>query len=133
MSIESHHPAYFQVRFRVDSHPADWPEAFAIITAHATTGESWGQTENEAADRRLEQRLKAIGVWHWRVTGYSPGDGHAEAGWGAVVGREQACQLGHDFLQDAIYWIARDQLSVLKCAAGSQLVEIGSFRKRLDR
>lgn len=133
MSIESHHPAYFQVRFRVDRYPAEWPEAFAIITAHATTGESWSQAENEAADRRLVHRLQATGVWYWRVTGYAPGGGHAEAGWGTALDLESACQLGRDFLQDAIYWIAQDTLSVIKCAAGSQLIEVGSFRDRLDR
>jgi hypothetical protein len=45
------HPAYFETRFRTDSPPDHWPPTFAIITAHATTGETWSPDQNAAADQ----------------------------------------------------------------------------------
>jgi hypothetical protein len=34
-------PAYFETRFRCDGPLPVWPTRFAIISAHATTGERW--------------------------------------------------------------------------------------------
>jgi hypothetical protein len=132
MCPTDHHPAYFQVRFRSPGSPLDWPISFAIITAWATTGEFWSAEENQAADAQLAVRLRNIGCWHRRITGYSPLDGHAEAGWAALLPLELARDLGREFRQDAIYWVSGDQCWVTKCAAESELVSAGSFRERLD-
>ena len=48
------HPAYFRTCFREEAPISDWPSVFAIITAYATTGETWTAEENEMADRALE-------------------------------------------------------------------------------
>lgn len=132
MAQADHHPAYFQVRFRSPSLPAAWPADFAIITAWATTGERWSPAENEAADERLQATLRTLGCWRWRVTGYSPLDGHAEEGWAVALPLELAREIGREFRQDAIYWVAEDQLWVIKCGGKSGLVPVGSFRERLD-
>lgn len=132
MSHADHHPAYFQVRFRSPYLPVAWPTSFAIITAWATTGEQWSAAENEAADLRLQASLRALGRWHWRVTGYSPLDGHAEEGWAVALPLESAREIGREFHQDAIYWVSGDQCWVIKCGAKSCLVPVGSFRERLD-
>lgn len=132
MTGEAHHPAYFVVRFRLERYPDDWPESFAIITAWATTGEQWSAADNAAANERLHQRLAALGCWSWRVTGFSPFDGHAEEGWAVALSVEQARELGREFLQDAIYWVDHDQLWVTKCTAASGLVTVGSFRQRIE-
>lgn len=132
MNLDSHHPAYFDVRFRGDPLPECWPREFAVITAYATTGEQWSATENLAADQRLTRQIRESGFWHVRLTGYSPRDGHAEPGWALQVSLDQARELGREYLQDAIYWIADDQLWVTKCGERSPLVRVGSFRERLD-
>lgn len=48
------HPAYFRTHFRAEAPISDWPSVFAIITAYATTGETWTAEENEIADHELE-------------------------------------------------------------------------------
>jgi hypothetical protein len=132
MSQGNYHPAYFLVRFRSPELPPAWPASFAIITAWATTGERWSAAENEAADQRLQTRLQGFGFWHWRITGYSPVDGHAEEGWAVKMPLDLARELGREFHQDAIYWVSGDQCCVIKCGAESCLVPVGSFRERLD-
>jgi len=46
-------PDYFDTRFKLDLPLTELPESFAIITAHATTGETWTAEENQVASERL--------------------------------------------------------------------------------
>lgn len=132
MNSDSLHPAYFEIRFRDESLPDHWPESFAVITAYATTGEQWSSDENHAADQRLLKRIQERQVWHVRLTGYSPRDGHAEPGWAVETSLAKARELGLEFLQDAIFWVSNDKLEVTRCTPQSELIEIGRFRERLD-
>lgn len=122
---------YSSTHFRSDL--TDWPASFAIITGYATTGESWPQQENDAADRSLQELLMAEDLLCGRVTGYSPDTGHAEPGWAAPIGWTEACDLGLQFKQDAIYYVDGDVLSVSYCDDRRKLVEVGPFRERLSR
>lgn len=106
---------YFEARFLVEEPVDSWPEEFAIITAYATTGETWTREENEAADRRLHHELAKRSPFLIRVTGYSPTTGHGEPGWAAVIPFDEACDLGLEFKQDAIYHVAGDDLCVTYC------------------
>ena len=126
------HPAYFETRFRTDSYPDLWPPTFAIITAHATTGETWSPDQNAAADQALESRLRATATWLHRLTGYSPSTTHAEPGWAAAIPWHDACNLGLEFLQDAIYWVDQNQLSVTFCDHRRHPIPVAPFSSRLD-
>jgi len=126
------HPAYFDTRFRVDNLPDRWPAQFVILSAWATTGQQWTRERNEAADGRLAQWLIGHGLWHHRITGYSPLTGHAEPSWAFPLPLDAACDLGLQFQQDALYLIAGDELSVTHCGAPRSLQYVGSFRQRLD-
>lgn len=126
------HPAYFQVRFRSDGPVTHWPEHFAIITAYATTGEAWSEARNTEADQRLHDDLVALGHRPIRATGYDPESGHAEPGWAAPLSLEEARALGLKYLQDAIFHVQDDTLSVWRCAPDGEFAEMGSFRERVD-
>lgn len=132
------HPAYFQVRFRTGEREGSWPDAFAILTAYATTGEVWSQAENREADRRLGELLRRrqrAGETAWaprRVTGFSPATGHAEPGWAVDLPFEEACDVGLRFRQDALYWVEDDALHVSFCDHRRAPVLVGSFRNRLE-
>jgi hypothetical protein len=126
------HPAYFQTRFRTDRPVPSWPREFAIVTAWATTGETWPAEQNALADERLRTTLAARGAWYERITGYSPLDGHAEPGWAAELPVGAARALGADFAQDAIYWVRGDELYVTACAADAALERVSLFSARLD-
>lgn len=124
------HPDYFETRFRTPATVPSWPEAFAVITAYATTGESWTESENRRADLRLRAELG--GVWRERITGYSATTGHAEPGWAVDLRFDEACDLGARFLQDAIYWVRSGELFVSRCDERRSLERVGSFLERLD-
>lgn len=126
------HQSYFETHFRQEQPFSDWPEEFAIITAFATTGETWTAEQNESADRALEDELQAIGRWFQRLTGYSPATGHVEPGWAVEMALSDACDLGLHYLQDAIYFVSCDELRVILCDESREQLLIGSFRDRLQ-
>ena len=133
MSADSMPPVYFAVRFRIDGQTPTWPEHFAIVTAYATTGEQWTPEHNRAADVLLAARLVQDALWHCRITGYAPDTGHAEPGYAVALGVDEACALGVEFLQDAIYVVQGDALFVTYCDERRGLVPVGTFRERIDR
>jgi hypothetical protein len=126
------HPAYLETHFRQEQPFSDWPEEFAIITAFATTGETWTAEQNESADRALEDELQGSGRWYQRLTGYSPTTGHAEPGWAVEIPLAEACNLGLRYLQDAIYFVSGDELRVILCDESGERLLIGSFRERVQ-
>jgi hypothetical protein len=126
-------PVYFETRFRTNQSVTDWPSEFVIISAFATTGECWAPVQNEDADRRLASELRMRGGWLVRIFGYSPTSLHTEPSWAVDLPLDNACNVGQRFLQDAIYYIKNDELSVTRCNEQRALVYIGSFRGRLDQ
>ena len=127
------HPEYFKTRFLVENDVNTWPASFAIISAFATTGQQWTDSENDAADRRLENELRCAGVWHARITGFSLETGHAEPSWAVEVGFQEACDIGERHHQDAIYHVEGDALYVSYCNAHRALIPVDSFRSRIDK
>ena len=125
------HHAYLETHFISRDGLDGWPQQFVILTAYATTGETWTDEENEAADHRLESELRGTGGWKRRVTGYSPTTPHCEPGWAVAMDWEEACDVGVRFLQDAIYVIRGDALAVTYCDGRRELVPVGSFMDRL--
>jgi len=126
------HPAYFQTRFRFEPPQPELPRRWVIISAHATTGETWDPAREEAADARLKQELAALGVWHHRVVGFSPDGDHAEPSWAAELSFEEGCDLGLRFRQDAIYVVANGTLFLSYCDERRGLVPVGPVMARIE-
>lgn len=124
--------AYLETRFRSSDPSVDWPLAFVIISAYATTGETWSPKQNMAADKALAAALQARGIWHVRVEGYSPLTGHAEPSWAAKIALGEGRGLGGQFFQDAIFHVQGDELRVCPCDGLQECTVIGSFRQRLE-
>jgi hypothetical protein len=124
-------PAYFETHFRTDATIASWPDQFAIVTGFATTDEVWSDERNHEADQRLHRHLNDAGFKPIRLTGFSPVTGHAEASWAVPMDWQAACNLGLDFLQDAVYWVDGDSLWITYCDHRRDLVRVGNFRERL--
>lgn len=127
------HPAYFETRFRTQNPVSEWPFEFVILSACATTGETWKPEENAAADRALEGDLVRRAGWLVRIVGYSPVSGHAEPSWATEMPLAEARETGRRFRQDAIFLVRGDALCVTRCDESAELASIGSFRGRLDR
>jgi len=125
------HPAYFETRFRAEDARSPWPPAFAIVTAFATTGETWTDAENARADEALGRDVARLGRGLRRVAGYSPTSGHAEPGYAVELPLEAALRLGRGYRQDAIYYVEGDALRVVRCEDG-RAADVGPFRARLD-
>ena len=125
------HPAYFAVRFRTETPVTEWPAAFVIITAYATTGEQWTDARNQEADQRLHADLLQRGCVPVRVTGFDPQSGHAEPGWAVELPLAQALEVGRTYLQDAIFVVQGDTLLVAQCNAPWTQSPVGGYRERV--
>ena len=124
-------PIYFKTCFRIKEREVVFPEEFVIITAYPTTGEKWDDLRISNAALNLEKELKSRNKWMVGIEGYDPETGHAEEGWGTVMSLDEACDLGRLYLQDAIYHINNDQISVTYCVQKRKLVNFGSFKLKL--
>ena len=125
-------PEYFKTRFRTEVPFNEWPSSFAIITAYATTGESWSLERNKSADEELREILSGQYTSMRRITGYSPSTGHAEPGWAVEMDLESAKEIGRRFLQDAIYLVNEGKFFVVKCSGDDALIFVDEFVNRLD-
>jgi len=121
---------YFDTKFHTEEKIEEWPEAFAIITAYATTGEKWSDQMNKTADEALKAMLICKSPWTKRITGYSPETGHAEPGWASDITWGQACDLGLEFKQDAIYYVSKKTLSVSYCDERREAIQVDKFLNR---
>ena len=130
-STKSMNPIYLNTHFSTANEINDWPNEFSIITAYATTGENWSDEQNKTADTALEDNLKENYNWVKRVIGYSPQSGHSEPGWAVNADWHQACDLGVQFKQDAIYCVSNNTLSVSYCDERRKDVYVGNFLERL--
>ena len=112
----------------------DWseqPKEFAIISGYATTGEKWSAERNQQADERLQKRLVETGAWSRRVTGYAPDTGHNEPCWATAISFDEACDIGEEFLQDAIYYVEGDHLYVSLCDSRRVKTPISEFSVKI--
>lgn len=127
------HPAYLETHFWEEDPCTEWPTQFAIITAYATTGETWTREQNDIADQNLATELRMTGRWLKRLTGYSPETGHAEPGWAVHLSLAEACEIGCRYKQDAIYFVIVGSLHVTPCDSAKRgLVAVGAFRERVS-
>lgn len=128
------HPAYFLTRFYVSSEELNFPDRGVILSACATTGETWSADRNRVADRELESCLRDYSFGFLiRLIGYSPVDNHAEASWLIDLDLESGCRIGLRFLQDALYLLDHESLDVVDCSDRFRRAAVGNFYDRLDR
>ena len=125
------HPAYFHIAFRTEAPLLEWPAAFVIISAYATTGETWSAERNQEADQRLHAELLERGCAPIRITGFDPATDHAEPSWAVELPLDEALAVGHDFLQDAIFVVQGDALLVAQCNSPHAPQAVGFFRERV--
>lgn len=132
MNPPTYNPACFNVRFRGPWPDRRHPDECAIITAYATTGETWSEERSRAADLELENELPEPGSWMRRLTGYDPATGHAEPGGAVAMGFEAACDLGLHLQQDAIFWVSGNRVGVAKGGPDRQRRETGPSADRFE-
>jgi len=125
-------PVYLDTYFSCHETLEDKPLEFAIITAYATTGETWSDNENIQADVGLKAYLDIHFNWVKRISGYSPVTQHSEPGWMVSSSWEQGCDIGLKFKQDAIYFVSGDALTVSYCDDRRTEVYVGEFLKRVN-
>ncbi|MGA0133622.1 MAG: DUF3293 domain-containing protein [Opitutales bacterium] len=108
-----------QAVFRGKPLPADWPEAFAIITAYNQEGRSDPPADNVAADASLEAKLRAEGLRIHRVTGGSADGSHLEPGWAASLSLSDAIDIGRHYRQAAVFYVRDGRLWLVDCLDGT--------------
>lgn len=101
---------YKSTVFEYQDFPADWPKSFAILTAYATTGETWTPEQNIEADRQLEAELRKGGHRIHRISGYSKDLKTHEEGWAVVMDLKKAWDLAVKYKQVALFYYQNDEL-----------------------
>ena len=101
---------YKSTVFEYQNFPKDWPKSFAILTAYATTGETWTDAQNIAADGQLEAELKKGGHRIHRISGYSKDLDTHEEGWAVVMDLKPAWDLAVKYKQVALFYYQEDEL-----------------------
>jgi hypothetical protein len=101
---------YKSTVFEYHDFPADWPMSFAILTAYATTGETWTPEQNIEADRQLEAELRKGGHRIHRISGYSKDLKTHEEGWAVVMDLKKAWDLAVKYKQVALFYYENDEL-----------------------
>jgi hypothetical protein len=101
---------YKSTVFEYQDFPADWPKSFAILTAYATTGETWTPEQNIEADRQLEAELRKCGHRIHRISGYSKDLKTHEEGWAVVMDLKKAWDLAVKYKQVALFYYENDEL-----------------------
>lgn len=121
---------YFDTHFKDIATATEFPARFGIITAYATTGETWTPEQNSAADIRLLKELESRGIWHTRITGYV-GE-HAEPGWATDLSLVDSIKLGNLFDQHGIYYVDNNTLSVHLSDGTNQSAHVADFSERIQ-
>jgi len=101
---------YKSTVFQYQDFPADWPKSFAILTAYATTGETWTDAQNKDADQKLEAELRKGGYRIHRISGYSQDLKTHEEGWAVVMDLKPAWELAVKYKQVALFYYQNDEL-----------------------
>ena len=101
---------YKSTVFEYQDFPKDWPKSFAILTAYATTGETWTPEQNIEADKQLEAELKKSGYRIHRIAGYSKDLDTHEEGWAVVMDLKPAWDLAVKYKQVALFYYQTDEL-----------------------
>ena len=127
VEMDSVNPLYLSTFLDLGVDWSEQPEEFAIISGYATTGEKWPTERNQQADEQLHHRLVENGTWLRRVTGYAPDTGHNEPCWAIAISFDEACDIGEEFLQDAIYYVVGDDLFVSHCDSRRVKTPISKF------
>ena len=101
---------YKSTVFQYQDFPADWPKSFAILTAYATTGETWTDEQNKEADQKLETQLRKGGYRIHRISGYSKDLKTHEEGWAVIMDLKRAWDLAVKYKQVALFYYQNDEL-----------------------
>lgn len=125
-------PIYFKTQFRSNLEQSNLPVNFSIITAYAPTGEAWIEEQNTKANKLLKNKLSNLGIFIGEIDGYNPDTGHSEKGFVAEIGWQEACDIGVEFKQDAIYFVSGEELFVTYCDDRRELMGVSSFFDRLS-
>ena len=129
--MDSVNPLYLSTFLDLGVDWSEQPEEFAIISGYATTGKKWPTERNQQADEQLHHRLVENGTWLRRVTGYAPDTGHNEPCWAIAISFDEACDIGEEFLQDAIYYVVGDDLFVSHCDSRRVKTPISKFSVKI--
>lgn len=120
-------PAYCHARFRAELPHGGLPESFAVITACNPEGKTISDEANAERIRQFETQLCKLGLIHFPVTGYDPQSDHAEPGFGVLCDEATAHGIGNGYLQEAVFQVRRNQVTLISCRQECEQVPLGKW------
>lgn len=104
---------------------------FAIITAHNPQGRILTACQNRLRDRALLRDIESLGVPYRAMIGASRDLSHMEKSWAVFLSREDSLALARRHQQNAIYYVAENQLELLPCLMQATPAQMGAFSERV--
>ena len=106
--------------------------SFAIITACNPNGKALSQSQNRLRDRELLHSIENLNCPYRTVIGAARDMSHFEKSWAVFVEKQQAIQLGEEFVQNAIYYVNQGELILVPVLMQAQEESLGMFHRRTN-
>lgn len=123
--------AYGETVFLLEQPLPQWSFA-AVVTACNPRGKVLSETQNQALNSTLTERVHSLGYPFTELTGCSPDLKHREPSLLVYCAQGQAMSLAGEFAQNAFFWIENDELYLCPCLLQDMPTRsLGHFAERL--
>ncbi len=106
--------------------------SFAIITACNPDGKILSQSQNRLRDRKLLHSIECLNCPYRAVIGAAGDMSHFEKSWAVFVDKQQAIQLGEEFVQKAIYYVNEGELILVPVLMQAKEESLGMFQRHAN-
>ena len=106
--------------------------SFAIITACNPKGTLLSQSQNRLRDRKLQHSIDTLKCPYRAVIGAARDMSHFEKSWAIFVEKQQAIQLGEEFVQNAIYYVNEGELILVPVLMQAKEESLGMFQRHAN-
>lgn len=119
---------YFKTIFLVSRLPGEWPDSFAIVTAHNPMDAILSTEENRRRSEKLLKEIKSENPLP--IIGSSEDLSHQEMSYYFKTKPARGISLGRKFDQRAIFFVDRGELQLVDCS-DQEVFLLGKFIARV--
>ena len=106
--------------------------SFAIITACNPNGKILSQSQNRLRDKALLCSIENLHCPYRAVIGAAKDMSHFEKSWAVFTEKQQAIQLGAQFVQNAIYYVNQGELTLVPVLMKAEEECLGKFQQHTN-
>ncbi|RYV00637.1 DUF3293 domain-containing protein [Shewanella sp. OPT22] len=106
--------------------------SFAIVTACNPNGKILSQSQNRLRDKALLRSIENLNCPYRAVVGAAKDMSHFEKSWAVFIEKNEAIQLGTQFVQNAIYYVNKGELTLVPVLMKANEECLGEFHHRAN-